>query len=78
MTTATPAQNRTEAQHSRRGAAMFGNVQSTTEQSSDHSADAFALQVQGLTKRYGDLVAVHDLNLQIKKGEIFGFLGPNG
>ncbi|MGZ4893868.1 MAG: ABC transporter ATP-binding protein [Halobacteriota archaeon] len=57
---------------------MFDNVQSTTEQSLDHSADIIALEVQGLTKRYGDLVAVHGLNLQIKKGEIFGFLGPNG
>ncbi|MGZ4847308.1 MAG: ATP-binding cassette domain-containing protein [Halobacteriota archaeon] len=49
-----------------------------TEQLSDHLTDAYALQVQGLTKRYGDLVAVDDLTLQIKKGEIFGFLGPNG
>ena len=49
-----------------------------TEESLDHTTDAYALQVQGLTKRYGDLVAVDDLTLQIKKGEIFGFLGPNG
>jgi len=49
-----------------------------TEQSSDSTTDAYALQVQGLTKRYGDLVAVDDLTLQINKGEIFGFLGPNG
>ena len=58
--------------------AMFSDVQSMTEQLSDHTTDAYALQVQGLTKRYGDLVAVDDLTLQIKKGEIFGFLGPNG
>ncbi len=31
-----------------------------------------------LTKRYRDLVAVNDLNLQVEEGEIFGFLGPNG
>jgi ABC-2 type transport system ATP-binding protein len=49
-----------------------------TEQSSDHTTDVYALQVQALTKRYGHLVAVDDLTLQIKKGEIFGFLGPNG
>ncbi len=48
------------------------------EQSSDYTTDAYALQLQGLTKKYGDLVAVDDLSLQIKKGEIFGFLGPNG
>src|ERR1035437_6774130 len=31
-----------------------------------------------LTKKYGDLVAVDDLNLSIESGEIFGLLGPNG
>ena len=32
----------------------------------------------GLTKSYGNLVAVRDLSLQIYRGEIFGFLGANG
>jgi len=36
------------------------------------------LETKGLTKRYDDFVAVSDLNLAIKKGEIFGLLGPNG
>lgn len=31
-----------------------------------------------LTKRYGSLTAVDNLNLTVKPGEIFGFLGPNG
>lgn len=31
-----------------------------------------------LVKKFGDLTAVDDLNLQIPKGEIFGFIGPNG
>ena len=38
----------------------------------------FAIQTLNLTKRYGSLVAVDNLNLQVKKGEIFGLLGPNG
>ena len=29
-------------------------------------------------EKYGDFTAVNDLNLQIRKGEIFGLLGPNG
>jgi ABC-2 type transport system ATP-binding protein len=33
---------------------------------------------QGLTKRYGDLVAVQDLDLTVRTGEVYGFLGPNG
>ena len=36
------------------------------------------LQTQGLTKRYGSLVAVKDLTLEVYEGETFGFLGPNG
>lgn len=33
---------------------------------------------ENLTKRYGDVRAVEDLNLKVYAGEIFGFLGPNG
>jgi ABC-2 type transport system ATP-binding protein len=36
------------------------------------------LQTQNLTKRYGNLVAVDDLTLEVQEGEVFGFLGPNG
>jgi ABC-2 type transport system ATP-binding protein len=36
------------------------------------------ITAQGLTRRFGDLVAVDGLDLQVQKGEIFGFLGPNG
>ncbi|HEX6195628.1 MAG TPA: ATP-binding cassette domain-containing protein [Jiangellaceae bacterium] len=31
-----------------------------------------------LTKRYGDQTAVHDVNLTVRRGEVYGFLGPNG
>ena len=31
-----------------------------------------------LTKRFGDFPAVDHINLEVMKGEIFGFLGPNG
>ena len=36
------------------------------------------LQTENLTKRYGSLTAVKELNLEIQRGEIFGLLGPNG
>jgi ABC-2 type transport system ATP-binding protein len=36
------------------------------------------LQTEGLSKCYGDLVAVNDLSLKVHEGEVFGFLGPNG
>ncbi|MFA9427823.1 ATP-binding cassette domain-containing protein [Natronorubrum sp. A-ect3] len=37
-----------------------------------------AIEIEGLTKRFGDVVAVDNLSLRIEEGEIFGFLGPNG
>ncbi len=33
---------------------------------------------EGLTRRFGDLVAVDRLDLEVRQGEVFGFLGPNG
>ncbi|MEK6573562.1 MAG: ABC transporter ATP-binding protein, partial [Chloroflexota bacterium] len=36
------------------------------------------IQVEGLTKRYGQRVAIDDLNFHAERGEIVGFLGPNG
>jgi ABC-2 type transport system ATP-binding protein len=36
------------------------------------------LRTTGLTKRFGSLVAVNNLNLELRRGEVFGFLGPNG
>jgi ABC-2 type transport system ATP-binding protein len=37
-----------------------------------------AIQATGLTKRFGDFTAVDDVNFEVRPGEIFGFLGPNG
>src|SRR4030043_336970 len=36
------------------------------------------LEVENLTKRYGDLLAVNDISFSVRKGEVFAFLGPNG
>ncbi|WP_455139769.1 ABC transporter ATP-binding protein [Candidatus Hodarchaeum mangrovi] len=36
------------------------------------------LKIKGLTKYYGSVRGIENLDLEIKKGEIFGFLGPNG
>ena len=38
----------------------------------------YVIELSGLTKKYGDFTAVDNLNLSIRKGEIFGLLGPNG
>jgi ABC-2 type transport system ATP-binding protein len=34
--------------------------------------------LQNLVKRFGDVTAVNDISLEVKKGEVFAFLGPNG
>jgi ABC-2 type transport system ATP-binding protein len=40
--------------------------------------DANVIVINGLAKKFDDITAVKDLNLEIHKGEMFGFLGPNG
>lgn len=37
-----------------------------------------AVDVRGITKRFGDRAVVNDIAMQVKRGEIYGFLGPNG
>ena len=36
------------------------------------------VEARGLTKHYGPIVAVQDLDLNVRRGEVYGFLGPNG
>ena len=42
------------------------------------SAPEIAIDVRGLTKSFGGREVVHDLSMQVKRGTIYGFLGPNG
>jgi len=37
-----------------------------------------SIELKSLTKSFGDVIAVNDISLSVKPGEIFGFLGPNG
>jgi ABC-2 type transport system ATP-binding protein len=38
----------------------------------------YAIEVEKLTKRYGDLLAVNDISFTVNRGEVFALLGPNG
>jgi ABC-2 type transport system ATP-binding protein len=39
---------------------------------------SYSISASGLTKRFGEVVAVDGIDLQVSEGEFFGFLGPNG
>jgi ABC-2 type transport system ATP-binding protein len=43
----------------------------------DEASD-IAIEVEGLTKSFGNNVVVRDLSMRVKRGTIYGFLGPNG
>jgi ABC-2 type transport system ATP-binding protein len=40
--------------------------------------DAIAVEVEGLTKSFGGKVVVRNLSMRVRRGQIYGFLGPNG
>jgi len=44
----------------------------------DLSAQTLAIDVHGMTKRFGERTVVNRIGLEVRRGEIYGFLGPNG
>ncbi|MBU3967554.1 MAG: ATP-binding cassette domain-containing protein [Euryarchaeota archaeon] len=38
----------------------------------------YAIETEGITKRFDDIIAVNDVSISVKPGELFGLLGPNG
>jgi ABC-2 type transport system ATP-binding protein len=42
------------------------------------TSDQLAIDVEGITKRFGERTVVDGLDMQVRRGEIYGFLGPNG
>jgi ABC-2 type transport system ATP-binding protein len=41
-------------------------------------SDALPVETNGLVKRYGEIVAVDNVDLSVERGDVFGYLGPNG
>ncbi|MGH9029014.1 MAG: hypothetical protein ACRDV4_05305, partial [Acidimicrobiales bacterium] len=55
------------------------SADSTTVTASSVPATASpAIHAVGLSKRFGNTVAVRSLSMTVERGEVFGFLGPNG
>lgn len=48
-----------------------------TDQNTENVSET-VLSIQGLTKQFGRIRAVNNLNLEVKRGQVFGMLGPNG
>jgi ABC-2 type transport system ATP-binding protein len=46
--------------------------------SAHHGAQEIVIDVHGLTKRFGGRAVVRNLSMQVRRGTIYGFLGPNG
>jgi ABC-2 type transport system ATP-binding protein len=57
---------------------MSPTTQPSLTESTAAGASVPALETRGLRKEYGDKIALHDLDLRVGMGEVFGFLGPNG
>ena len=50
----------------------------TAQETYTADASGAAIEVRGLTKRFGDFTAVDGIDFSVARGEVFGFLGPNG
>jgi ABC-2 type transport system ATP-binding protein len=48
------------------------------QQPTAEAGDALAIRARGLTRRFGELVAVDHVDLSVPKAQVYGFLGPNG
>jgi ABC-2 type transport system ATP-binding protein len=55
-----------------------GNAEESARAASNRPVETLPIRTRGLTKTYGDLVAVDHLDLEVHAGEIFGLLGQNG
>jgi ABC-type branched-subunit amino acid transport system ATPase component len=62
------------------GARLAGSAGSAIpgSHSAERDGPGAAIEVHGLTKRFGRLTAVDDVSLAVAPGEVFGLLGPNG
>lgn len=56
----------------------YNHLSATATEQHENVPVSLALAARGLTRHFGDFVAVDNLNLEVQRGSFFGFLGPNG
>jgi ABC-2 type transport system ATP-binding protein len=56
----------------------FGDVTALRNFPGDEGTMEYVIEVKGLTKTFGDVTAVKGVSLSVRKGELFGLIGPNG
>ncbi|MDL2336408.1 MAG: ribosome-associated ATPase/putative transporter RbbA [Pseudomonadota bacterium] len=87
LATGTPAELRARSGHATLEAAFIallpeaqrrGHREVVVPPLTQANPDGFAIEAQGLTRRFGDFLAVDHVDFRIRRGEIFGFLGSNG
>ncbi len=49
-----------------------------SQEPDDRTVASEVLEMDRISKRYGDVVALHDLSFSVRRGEVFGFVGSNG
>jgi ABC-2 type transport system ATP-binding protein len=77
--TAPPGWRRVASQHKGKLERMAGTLSiPRPQEAAAKRTGEVALRTRNLSKRYGERLVVDHLNLEVNKGEIFGFLGPNG
>jgi len=57
---------------------MSTALEQTSAESSHHGDGSIAIRIENLWKKYGDLEAVRGVSLEVRQGEIFGLIGPDG
>jgi ABC-2 type transport system ATP-binding protein len=57
---------------------LSGASRSSLEDGPPQATTSPAIHAVGLSKRFGDTIAVNSLSMTVQRGEVFGFLGPNG
>src|SRR5262245_49693702 len=66
------------ARERRAGGRAVTNAATSARMGAAPAAPAIAIEVEGLTKSFGGRKVVRNLSMRVKRGEIYGFLGPNG